>query len=166
MNLQDLINWINTSQNHILIYFGAILALSFISTLIVNPKNISTIKYLMSALVYAVVVPGILSIFLLLYNILFLNSNILQISIVTYFVPIVAMIFTLFVLNRKVKMSKLPGFTKLSSLFVMISITFFILFFLHRSYFGVFILGSFTHLIALFIGVMIILRIAWAKFNK
>ncbi len=166
MTIQDLINWFNTYQYYVLGYFVAILILALFTTVTVNRNNISTIKYVMSALVYGVAVPGILAIFLVLYNILFLNTSILNISIVSYFLPIIAMVITLLILNRKVKMSQLPGFSKLSSLFIMISIAFAIIFVLQRTYFGVLILGGFTQVLLVFVVLMVILRIAWAKFTR
>ena len=166
MTIQDLINWFSSYQYLVLGYFIAILILAFVMNAIVSPKNIDTIKYIMSTLVYGVAVPGMLAIFLVLYNILFLNTSILQISIVAYFLPIAAMILTLIILNRKVKMNQLPGFSKLSSLFIIISIAFGIIFVLQRTYFGVLILGGFTQVLVVFAVLMIILRLAWTRLTK
>ncbi|WP_158975194.1 hypothetical protein [Cellulophaga sp. L1A9] len=166
MSIQDIISWFNNNQSGVLYYFIAALVLAILSTLIVNAKNIGAIKYIMSFLVYSVCIPGVLALFLLLYNILFLGSSILQLGLVTYFVPIVAMILILLILNRKIKMSKLPGFTRLSSLIVMIGISFILLFVLQRSYFGVVFLGGFTQLLLVFAVIMVVLRVAWNKFVK
>lgn len=166
MTIQDLINWISDHHYYILGYFIAIIVLAIIMSSILNQKNIGTVKYILSALVYGVVIPGMLAVFLLLYNILFLNTSILQIGIVAYFLPILAMVLTIIILNRKVKMSKLPGFNSLSSLFIMITIAFGVIFILQRTYFGVLILGSFTHILIVFVVLIVILRIAWARFSK
>ncbi|ADV48961.1 hypothetical protein I2486_08415 [Cellulophaga sp. E16_2] len=166
MSIQDIISWFNSNQSGVLYYFGIALVLALLSTFIVNAKNISTVKYVMSFLVYAVCIPGVLALFLLLYNILFLGSSILQLGLVTYFLPIVAMILILIVLNRKIKMAKLPGFTRLSSLIVIIGISFILLFVLQRSYFGVIFLGGFTQLLLVFAVIMVVLRVAWNKFIK
>mgnify|MGYP003636276172 FL=1 len=147
-------------------YFILILILSITCTIIVNKNNISKVKYLMSLLIYAVCVPGILALFLSLYTILFLRTSMLDVSIISYFLPIITMVMVLIILNRKIKISKLPGFTRLSSLIIMISISFIILFILQRSYFGVLILGSFTHLLLVFIIIMVIVKFAWTKFLK
>ena len=166
MTIQDLINWFSSYQYLVLGYFVAILVLALLMNVIVKPNNISNIKYVMSALVYGVAVPGMLAIFLVLYNILFLNTSILQISIVAYFLPIVAMVATLIVLNQKVKMNQLPGFNRLSGLFIMIAIAFGIIFVLQRTYFGVLILGGFTQVLIVFAVLMIILRVAWSRLTK
>ncbi len=166
MSIQDLIDFFNNYQYYVLGYFIVILFFSLMANIIVSSKNINTLKYIMSILIYSVTIPGMLALFLLLYNILFLKTNILKVSIISYFAPIIAMIITIVILNQKVKMNRLPGFNKLSSLFVMISIAFGIIFVLQRSYFGVLILGSFTHLIIVFAVLMIILRFSWNRFSK
>jgi amino acid transporter len=166
MSLQDLINWLDSRHIYVLYYYAIILVSAIICALTVNRNNISTIKYVMSALVYSVAIPGILALFLSLYNILFLHRSMLDVNILSYFLPILAMIIVLFILNRKVKMSQLPGFTKLSSLFIMISIAFILIFILQKTYFGVLILGSFTQLLLVFAVILIVLKIAWAKFSK
>lgn len=166
MSIQDIISWFNTHQSAVLYYYIAVIALAIISNLIVNTKNISAVKYVMSFLVYTVSIPGVLAVFLLLYNILFIRSNVLDLGLVTYFLPIIAMVIVLLILNRKIKMSKLPGFTRLSSLIVIIGISFLLLFVLQRSYFGVLFLGGFTQLLLVFAVIMAILGLAWKKFIK
>jgi hypothetical protein len=166
MSIQDIISWFNAHQAALIYYFSTALVLAILSTLLVNAKNISTVKFVMSFLVYAVCIPGVLALFLVLYHVLFLGASILQLGLVSYFLPIVAMILILLILNRKIKMSKLPGFTRLSSLFISIGISFIIIFVLQRSYFGVVFLGGFTQLLLVFAVIMVVLRIAWNKFIK
>ena len=166
MTLQDLIDWLAINSYYVLYYFSAILVLAVIITAMVNRKSIDHLKYIMSALVYAVTVPGVLALLLALYHFLILRSSLLKVSILSYFLPIVAMTLTLWILNRKVKMAKLPGFSRLSSLIVMIFISFFILFVLQRSYFGVFILGGFTQVLVVFAVILIVLKVAWTRFAK
>ena len=166
MTLQDLIDWLATHSVYVLYYFSTILVLAVIVSAMVNRKSIDHLKYIMSALVYAVTVPGVLALLLVLYHFLILRNSLLQVSILSYFLPIVVMALTLWILNRKVKMAKLPGFTRLSSLIVMIFISFFILFVLQRSYFGVFILGGFTQLLVVFAIILLVMKVAWARFAK
>lgn len=166
MTIQDLINWFNINGNYILYYFIIIFILTIVCVLIVNERTIGKVKYVMSFLVYAVCVPGILAFFLSLYTILFLRRSMLDVGIISYFVPIIAMVISLMILNKKIKISKLPGFTRLSSLFIMIGISFIILFILQKTFFGVLIFGGFTQLLLTFIIIMIILKVAWTKFIK
>lgn len=166
MTTQDLIDWFGYNHFYVLGYFAVILVIAIISTLVVNQNNIKNVKYVMSTLVYGVTIPGVLAVLLTLYNLLILGSSLLNVNIVAYFLPIAAMIITLLVLNRKVKMSQLPGFSKLSSLIIMISIAFMIIFVLQRTYFGVLIFGGFTQVLLVFGVLLVILKVAWSKFSK
>jgi len=166
MTTQDLIDWFANHQNHVLAYFGIVLLLAIVVSAMVNKDTISNLKYVLSALVFAVTVPGILAILLTLYNVLFLGTNLLNVNLVSYLLPVVAMVCTLLVLNRKVKMAQLPGFSKLTSLVVMISIAFIIIFILQRTYFGVLIFGGFAQVLMVFAALMVVLTLAWKKFSK
>lgn len=166
MTIDSIISWLNTHQTIVFYYYGLALLLAIITVFLVNEKSVSTIKYIMSFLVYGVTIPAVLSFFLLLYNILFLKTNILKLGVAPYFIPILAMVIIILIMNRKIKMTKLPGFTRLSSLIVIIGMSFLLLFVLQRSYFGVFFLGSFTNLILFFAVIMIVLRFAWNKLIK
>lgn len=166
MTTQDLINLFSENQYYVLAYFGVILVSGAFVTLAVNKENIGNLKYFMSFLVYAVAIPGILAILLLLYQLLMLRASLLNVSIIAYFVPIVAMIGTLLLLNRKVKLEKLPGFQRLSGLAILIAIAFIIIFILQRTYFGVLILGSFAQVLLVFGVLLVILRIGAKKLMK
>lgn len=166
MTTQDLINWFGINHFYVLGYFAVILVIAIISVLIVNQNNIKNVKYVMSALVYGVTIPGVLAVLLTLYNLLIIGASLLNVNIVAYFLPIAAMIITLLILNRKVKMTQLPGFSRLSSLIIMISIAFLVIFVLQRTYFGVLIFGGFTQVILVFAVLLVILKVSWAKFTK
>lgn len=166
MTIQQLIDWFNSNPYLVLIYFTVILALAIISVLIVTINNVNVIKYVMSAIIYGVTVPGILAVTLILYSLFIIKVNLLNVSFISYFVPIIFTIATLFVLNRKVKMSTIPGFSRLSALMIFILITFGIIFVLQRTYFGVLFIGGFSQLLIVFVIVFIVLKIAWSKLTK
>ena len=166
MTIQDLINWFSQNQNFTLGYFGVILILSILTILVVNKNNIKSLKYVLSAIVYAVTIPGVLAILLMLYALLMQRTNILNVSVITYFVPIIAMVITLIILNRKVTMRQIPGFDKLSSLIIMISIAFSIVFVLQKTYFGVLFIGGISQLFIAFVILLLILKVAWSRLTK
>jgi len=166
MTIQDLIDWFSQNQNFTLGYFAIILITALLTIVVVNQNNIKTLKYVLSAIVYAVTIPGVLAILLLLYALLMQRTNILNVSVITYFVPIIAMIITLIVLNKKISMSQIPGFDKLSSLLIMIGIAFSIVFVLQKTYFGVLFIGGISQLFIVFIILLIILKVAWSRLTK
>ncbi len=166
MTIQDLLDWFSQNENLILGYFIAILIFTIFIILIINRNNSKNLKYVISALVYAVTIPGILSVMLTLYTIFMLQQNLLEVNIIAYFIPIVAMIVTLIIINKKISMSTIPGFDRLSGLMVMIGISFFIVFVLQKTHFGVLFIGGFSQLLIVFVVLLVILKIAWARISK
>jgi len=166
MTIQELIDWLGNNQNSVLWYFGGILVLTLLLLLIVNRNNFATTRYLMSAVVFAVTIPGILAVLLTLYALLIQRTSILEVNMLAYFVPIVAMALVLFLLNKKVSMSKIPGFDKLSALMLIIGIAFILVFVLQRMFFGIFFVGGFGQLIGVFLVILVVLKFAWSKLTK
>lgn len=166
MSLQDLINWFGDNQTSILGYFAVLLILSLVLITITNDKNFNSIKYLLSAVIYAVTVPGILSAIIILYSLFILNANLLNVNVVVYFVPVIAMILTLVIINKKIPMRRIPGFDRLSGLMIMISVAFSIVFVLQKTYFGIFLFGGFTQLLVVFAVLLIVLKVAWSRITK
>ncbi|MFD2562774.1 hypothetical protein [Aquimarina rubra] len=167
MTVQDFINWFGNNPNLVLGYFAVIIAFSLIGLLFVKPANFNPpINYLYGILIYAITIPGLLALVLLLYSFFFLKTNLLQLDLVTYFVPLISMIITLVVINRTIPMSRIPGFGKLSGLFIMIIITFVITYILQRMFFGVFFVGRFQYLIVFFLVLLFGLKIAWDRMVK
>jgi len=167
MTAQDIINWFSTHPNLILAYFITLIILSLIGLLLVNESNYkSPINYVYTGIIYAITIPGLLSFILLLYSFFFLKTNLLQVDLLMYFTPIVAMIITLVIVNKTVPMSKIPGFNRLSGLFILVIITFIITYILQRMFFGVFFIGKFQYLILFFIILLISLKFAWNKITR
>lgn len=166
MTIQNLIDWLGEHHTLSLWYFSVILMLTVVTVLIVKPANLKYVKYVMSGIVYAVTIPGILASLLTLYVLLIMRTSLLDVNIMAYFMPIVAMIMTLVILNKRVVMSSIPGFGRLSGLMIMIGITFTIVFVLQKTYFGVLFIGSFLQLLVLFVVLFIVLMVAWSRFTK
>lgn len=167
MTLQDLINWFSSNPKPILSYFIVILAVAILGLLFVKEANFKQpIPYLYTGLIYAVAIPGILAFILTLYSFFFLKQNLLQLDLFSYFAPIVFMIGTLLVIHKTIPLSKIPGFGKLSGVFTIIMITFLITYVLQKMFFGVFFIGRFQYLIALFLVLLFVVRLAWNKIIK
>ncbi|SEL70018.1 hypothetical protein SAMN04487910_3100 [Aquimarina amphilecti] len=167
MTVQDFINWFGNNPNLILSYFAIIIACSLIGLLFIKPSNFKPpINYFYGILIYAVTIPGLLALVLLLYSFFFLKTNLLQLDLVTYFVPLVSMIISLIIINKTIPMSQIPGFGKLSGLFIIIIITFIITYILQRMFFGVFFVGRFQYLVVFFLVLLLGLKIAWDRIVK
>lgn len=166
MTIQDTIDWFSANQYVTLGYFIGLLLLTLLLVSIVNQNNFAQIKYLLSIIVYAVTIPGMLASILILYSFFILNVSLLNVSIVAYFVPVIAMILTLIIMNKRVPMRKIPGFDRLSGLMIMICVAFSIVFVLQKTYFGIFFIGGFLQLLVVFAVLLIIIKVAWTRISK
>ena len=77
-------------------------------------------KYFYCGIVYLTCVPGIFAITLIIYQFLFERIPIEDINIYTEIIPLVSMALTLYLVKKNVDLDKVPGFGKLSALFIII----------------------------------------------
>ena len=167
MKIQELLDWFANHANLVLSYFIIVFAISLIGLLFVNQKNFKPpVSYFYSVLVYATAIPGILGLILLLYRFFFLKNNLLQIDIVTHFVPLISAILILAVINKTIPMSIVPGFGKLSGLLIIVLVTFIVTYVLQRMFFGVFFVGKLQYLALFFLLLLVGLKVAWNKIVK
>ncbi len=120
-------------------------------------------KYLYSAFVYLVCIPGILASVLTAYSIFFTRQNLLNVNVFVYFLPIISMIITLVVIARKVDLSGLPGVDRLYSLIIILIITFSGVLAIQKTKIWIFFGGSFWILILIAIICFIVLKISSSK---
>lgn len=166
MTIQEVIDWFNNNNYFVLAYFLSIIVVSLLVHFTLTQNNVKQLKYIMSVLIYTVTIPGILCVILLLYTLFFLNGNLLNVNLTSYFLPIISMVLTFIILNKKVHLKDIPGFGKISALMVITFVTFVVIFVLQRSHFGLFFIGGFTQLIGVFIVLFIILKLVWARLMK
>ncbi|SOS47755.1 conserved membrane hypothetical protein [Tenacibaculum dicentrarchi] len=167
MTVYDLINILAENSSTILNYYIFLLVIVLLGLLFSNAINFkSPLIYLYTVLIYAVAIPGILSVILVVYNFFFLRKNLLQLELITYYLPIIAMVLLLLLIKKTVPLKEIPGFDKLSGLFIILFITFLITYFIQKAIIGVFFIGSFTQLIAIFLVLLVVLKLGWNKFVK
>lgn len=164
MTLQELINVISLHPNTILAYYAVIVALAIIFSLYIDKENFkSPFTYIYSVLVYAVSIPAMLSTILIIYGLFFRHTDFLQVDILSYFLPLVVLIFIMILFNKTVGLSQIPGFGRISGLFVMIVLSFLVTYFIQKTFIGIFFIGSFKTLLILFLGVLVLMKLAWNK---
>lgn len=167
MSLQDLIDWFNLNSIIVLGYFAIILALSLIGLFIFRNKIVNQLtKYGYSLLVYSVAIPGIFSFVLTLYSFFILKRNLLQLDLIVYIAPIIAAVIILNIINKTIKMELIPGVERLSGLFTLILIVSFIAYLLQKMFFGILIIGSFKTFLLLFVGLLIVAKVAMNQIKK
>ncbi|CAL2089073.1 hypothetical protein [Tenacibaculum sp. 190524A02b] len=167
MTVQDLINLLSNNSSVIINYYVVLLVISLCGLLFITNQNFKKpINYIYSVLIYAAVIPGLLSVILVVYSFFFLRKNLIHLEIITYYLPIIAMIVLLLIIKKTIPLQRIPGFDRLSGLFIIIFIAFIITYFIQKIFIGIFFIGSITHLLGIFIVLLILLKIGWNKFVK
>ena len=119
-------------------------------------------KYIYSFLVYAVSVPGIFTSVLCGYIVFFTEENLMDVSLLCYILPVVAMAVTLLLIRRNVSFDEVPGFDRLSGLMVMIGCSFALALALQKTRIWILAGVSFQHLLLVALGVFALLK--WGTF--
>ncbi len=123
-------------------------------------------KYLYSALLYMVCVPGIFAITLDIYLFLFERRSIFDLNLLTQVLPIVSMIASILIIRNNVDMKFIPGFDKLSGLVIMISAALIIMWFIDRTRIIVFSYMPIQYVLLLFAGLLLVIRFGWGRLMK
>ena len=107
-----------------------------------NRGAVTPWKYVYSVLVYATCVPGLFAAVLTAYALFFTKENLLDASLLVYFLPVVSMIVTLVRVRANVSFDAVPGFDRLSGLMTMIGLSFGIALFIDKTRIWVWFGGS------------------------
>ena len=167
MTIQELIDLIGNHPKYVLSYFISLGMLSLVGLLLVRQRDFKPpLSYLYGILIYATTIPGLLSLVLLLYNFFFLKANLLTLNFTTYYIPLLSMILILIIVNKTIPIKHIPGFGRLSGLFMIIMITFITTYILQKMFFGVLFIGKIQYLILLFIILFIGIKFAWNRLIK
>ena len=162
MTLREFFQLITDNPFCILFFFLAVPLTAFLAGLFGKDEgHISPWKFLYSTLVYLSVVPGIFAITLNIYLFLFERQSIFDADIYTQILPIISMVTTLWLIRRNVSFDEIPGFDKLTGLFLLISLLIILMWISERTYFIVFTGLPFYTVILIFIGILILIRFAW-----
>ena len=115
-------------------------------------------KYVYSVLVYAVCVPGLFSGVLTAYAVFFIRQNLLDASLLVYFLPIASMAVTLVFIRRNVSFDDVPGFDRLSGLMVMIGCSFALALAIDKTNIWIWFGGTIERLFLLELGIFALLK--------
>lgn len=130
--------------------------------------HLSPWKFLYSTLIYLVCVPGILAIALNFYTFLFERRSIFKFDIFTQILPIISMVATLLFVRKNVSLDRIPGFNKISGLFMMIFAGLILMWILDRT--RIFVVAftqmPFYYVGFIFVGLLVLLRLGMSKVLK
>ena len=120
--------------------------------------GLSPWKYVYSVLVYLACVPGMFSGVLTAYALFISHENLLDVSPLIYFLPIVSMIVTLVFIRKNVSFDEVPGFDRLSGLMVMVGCSFAVALAIQKTNIWIFFGGSIEKLFILAAGVFALIK--------
>lgn len=142
MSVQQFINFLSQHSLYIIIYFVAVFILAF-GLSIHHKKSPTKLKsQLLSTLVFLVSIPGIMATIIIFYSLFFIRQNLLEVNMVLYFLPIIAMILTLFVIAKYTSLNSLPGFNRLSGLITLLILIGIVILLLYKLRFFIGFFGS------------------------
>jgi hypothetical protein len=167
MTLEQLFQRIGEQPNFLMAFFLFIPLLAIIIGLLGrNEGHLSPWKYVYSALIYLVSVPGIFAVCLNMYFFLFQRGDIMQTNIYFQILPIISMVSTIFLIRRNVELAYVPGFDKISGLWFMLFTTIFLMWFIEKINIVVFSYLPFQYLLAFFIGLFALIYLGWRRFVR
>ncbi len=167
MTLQQLLDIFTQYQTQTLYFFFGIPLLAVVSIFFKKKysKNL-WVKVFDSLLIYLVSVPWILSLILSIYSIFILKGNILELNILPYFVPLISMWITYTIIQKSIWLKEVPWFGKISSLLLLIFLTFIVVFILQKMFIWVVFIGSISYIVWLFIIIFVAMKFAFDKMTK
>ena len=162
MTIAELILYLGNFHLIFLIFCGALPLITYIYGKVLPPGKGERPPhaYFYSVLIYTASIPGICSAMLLAYALFIQHTNLLEVDVVIYFLPALAMTVTLFIVKKDVDMVRIPGFDRLLGLFTLIGVTFLITLLLIKTRIWIIFGGSIGSLAV--IGVFVFLVLKWA----
>lgn len=160
MTLRELFDYLNANPVMVVGYFLLILITALLAGIMGRGEgHLSPWKYLYSAIVYLVCVPGIFATTLAVYLFLFeQGGSIFNLNLLTQVLPIGAMLATLAVVRRNVAFGYIPGFGKLTDLIMTIVTVFVLMYFLNRLHLVAWVYVPVQWLILIVAGLLLIVR--------
>ncbi len=168
MTIQDLIDQLGHQGPFIALYFALppllVWSLGFVAY--DREGRIMFFDYAYSVLIYLVCIPGVISAVLIGYSLFLVRQNLLEVNFLIYFVPVISMGLSFFLIGRRVSFDRLPGFGRLSGLMMMIGLSFLVVLALFKLRLIIGFFASLESLMAIGIAVFLMFKYASAKLFK
>jgi hypothetical protein len=168
MTIQDLIDQLGQYGLVIALFFAIppllVWALGFVAY--DRDGSIVFFDYAYSVLTYLVCIPGVISAVLIGYSLFFVQQNLLEVNFLIYFVPVISMALSFFLIGRRVSFDRLPGFGRLSGLMMLIGLSFLVVLVLFKLRLIIGFFASMESLVLIGIAVFVMFRYASAKLFK
>jgi hypothetical protein len=160
MTLRELFDYLSDNPLVVAAYFSLLLITAILAGIMGRGEgHLSPWKYLYSAIVYLVCVPGIFAAALAVYLFLFEpGGSIFNVNLLTQALPVAAMLVTLNVIRRNVEFGYIPGFGKLTDLMMTIFTMFLLMYLLNRLHLVAWVYVPVQWLILIVVGMLLVVR--------
>lgn len=161
MTLRELFEYLSLHPESVVIYFLLIPVTALLAGILGRGEGSqSPWKYLYSALVFLVCVPGIFAAALAVYLFVFEpGGSIFNVNLLTQVLPIASMIVTLGIIRRNTTFQYIPGFSKLSDLIFMIGAVFLLMYLIDRLHLIAWVNVPVQWLLLIVAGLLILFRV-------
>jgi hypothetical protein len=165
MTIDELIKSITQDTVAVFFFFLIIPIFAFLVGMGAKQQgNQSPYSYLFSTIIYLVTVPGVLSLTFWVYSMLYGQQSLIELPFTIYYMPLISMGLTFFLVSRHANIRRLPWFGALYELMIMMAVVFgFILLFMHL---GILPLRHVWQVILVFIALFILLKLGWERFVR
>ena len=126
MTIQDAIDLIGNYTLAISLYFALPPMLGWLMGYLPYDRQGEgvTWDYVYSILIYLVGIPGVISAMLIGYSLFFVRQNLLEVNFLIYFLPLISMGLSFYLIGRRISFDRLPGFDRLTGLMILIGLSF------------------------------------------
>ncbi|MDK1024234.1 MAG: hypothetical protein QGD92_08390 [Gammaproteobacteria bacterium] len=124
----------------------------------------TALDYTYSALIYLAGIPGTISAVLIAYALFIVRTNLLEVDFLIYFLPVICMGATFYLIGRKTDFDRLPGFERLSGLMMLIGLTFLVVLIIFKLRIFIGFFASIESLLLLGLFLFILFKVAAKKF--
>lgn len=164
MTLGEFFEYLGANPFLVLFYSLAIPIIAGVVTIVAGEDGKYTPwKYIHSALIFLVCIPGILAFFLNVYLFLFEKQSILDTNLYTQFLPIVLMVGTLLIIKSRTAFCDIPGFEKLSGMLLIMSSLIVVMWFVDRTHIIAISFIPVHYLLILFVVLFFLIRFGVKK---
>ncbi len=154
MTLGEFFVKVGDSPSIILFYFIAIPAIAFLMYMWVKEEgDKAPWTYIYSLLIYLVCIPGIFAITLSAYLFLFERKSIFDTDVYLQILPLLSMVITLWIIKLNVEFKSIPGFGRISSLMLVITVVMSLLWILEKTHIFAITFVPFQYVIILMLGI-------------
>ena len=161
MTIRDLIDFLGNNPLILLAVFIVLPATAWLYGIPLSRRKAGEPPhcYFYATLVYLAVIPGAFALVLTGYSLFFLRSDLMSLNLLVFFLPVVSMVVTLVIINSRVELDRLPGFRRITGLFVLLVITCILALFMQKTRIWLLFHGSMTGLVIFM--VLLFLGLRW-----